>query len=244
MKHRERTYRNNIARNDLKTYQVSVEETDLFISSKSERSRNVAVESIKKHRNTIEKYIKFHPEFLTSLVPLLTYDEIAPPIVKEMIGASGAAGVGPMAAVAGAISEYVGWDIIHGDRNKVIIVENGGDIFINTPDRIITVGIFAGDSPLSHQIALKINPEESPLGICTSSSTVGHSLSFGKADAVCVKSKSTSLADAAATAICNLVKGERDIKRSLDIGLKITGVLGVVIIVGGKIGAVGDIEFV
>jgi hypothetical protein len=126
----------------------------------------------------------------------------------------------------------------------VAIVENGGDIFINAPDRIVSVGIFAGDSPLSYQVALKINPEESPLGICTSSSTVGHSLSFGKADAVCVKSKSTPLADAAATSICNLVTGEGDIKRALDMSLKITGVLGVVIIVGGKIGAIGDVEFV
>jgi hypothetical protein len=83
-----------------------------------------------------------------------------------------------------------------------------------------------------------------PLGICTSSGTVGHSLSFGRADSVCVTSKSASLADAAATAIGNLVKGEGDVKKALEAGAKIEGVLGIVIIIKDKLGACGAIEFV
>lgn len=240
MKYCKRFYRNKIVCNYLNTYQLTIKETDLFISSDSDL-RDIAIKSVQRHRNTIEEYIKFHPEFLTSLLPL-NDDELSPPIIKDMINASRNSGVGPMAAVAGAIAEYVGLDILHSSDN--VIVENGGDIFLNTPDSVIRVGIFAGESPLSYKIALKIKPEDTPLGICTSSSTVGHSLSFGMADAVCVKSKSTSLADAAATSICNLVNREGDIKKALDIGSKIDGVLGIVIIFRNKMGAFGDIELV
>lgn len=240
MKYCERVYRNKISRNYLKTYRVTVKETDLFISSDNDL-RDIAIKSTHRHRNTIEEYIRLHPEFFTSLLPLKT-DKLSPPIIKDMINASSISGVGPMAAVAGAIAEHVGLDIL--DSSDNVIVENGGDIFLNTPDSVIKVGIFAGESPLSYKIALKIKPEDAPLGICTSSSTVGHSLSLGKADAVCIKSKSTSLADAAATSICNSVKREGDIKKALDIGSKIDGVLGIVIIVGNKMGVFGDIELV
>ncbi|NQU03172.1 MAG: UPF0280 family protein [Syntrophaceae bacterium] len=240
MKYCERVYRNKISGNNLTTYQVTVKETDLYISSDNDL-RDIAIKSVYRHRNTIEEYIKFHPEFSTSLIPV-NNDELAPPIIKDMIAAARISGVGPMAAVAGAIAEYVGLDILQSNDN--VIVENGGDIFLNTPGGSVRVGIFAGESPLSNKITLKIEPEETPLGICTSSATVGHSLSFGKADAVCVKSKSAALADAAATSICNLVKREGDIKEALDTGSKIEGVLGIVIIAGKKMGASGDIELV
>ncbi len=240
MKYCERVYRNKISGNNLTTYQVTVKETDLYISSDND-FRDIAIKSVHRHRNTIEEYIKIHPEFSTSLVPV-NNDKLAPPIIKDMIEAARTSGVGPMAAVAGAIAEYVGLDILQSSEN--VIIENGGDIFLNTPVRDVRVGIFAGESPLSYKIALKIKPEETPLGICTSSATVGHSLSFGKADAVCVKSKSTSLADAAATFICNSVKREGDVKEALDTGSKIEGVLGILIIAGNKMGAFGDIELV
>jgi ApbE superfamily uncharacterized protein (UPF0280 family) len=93
-------------------------------------------------------------------------------------------------------------------------------------------------------VSIKVRKEEMPLGVCTSSGTVGHSLSFGCADACCVKSGSAALADAAATAIGNIVKSEKDIQNGLTTGMKIEGVLGIVIIIGGQLGAAGDIELV
>jgi len=127
-------------------------------------------------------------------------------------------------------------------KSSQVIVENGGDIYTNTKDNL-RVGIFAAESPLSNKLVLKIKAEDMPMGICTSSATVGHSVSLGKADAVCVLSRSAALADAAASAIGNLVKKATDIKRAIEIGSRIEGVLGIVIVIGKNMGAYGIVEF-
>jgi len=121
------------------------------------------------------------------------------------------------------------------------MVENGGDLFLNVDGNVL-IGIFAGDSPLSGRIALSVEAKETPLGICTSSGTVGHSLSFGIADAVCIKSKSTALADAAATSVGNLIKRKSDVKKGLERAMSIPGVLGVLIIVGDTLAVQGNME--
>jgi len=124
---------------------------------------------------------------------------------------------------------------------KNIIIENGGDIFMHTTSER-RVAIFAGRSPLSEKVTLEIAPEDMPLGICTSSATVGPSLSFGKADAVCVLSSSAALADAAASRIGNLVRWTQDIKNALEAGAAIPGVQGIVIIMEDKLGGWGKIK--
>jgi len=148
--------------------------------------------------------------------------------------------VGPMASVAGAIAQYVGIDCLEYSEN--VIVENGGDIYMNILNNSVIIGVYAGKSPLSYKVRLKIRAENTPLGICTSSGRVGHSLSFGNADAVCVVSKSAILSDAAATYLCNLVQNDDDIERVLDIGVTIDGVIGLVIINEDKLGVRGEIE--
>ena len=235
--YRERTYRNKILKNDFNNYSVTVRESDLFISTDTDL-REIATRSVLQHRGAIESYIQAYPDFLTSLSPL-KYDESAPGIVRDMLKASTMARVGPMAAVAGAISEYVGRDLVPYSQN--VIIENGGDIFIHSK-RDVHIAIFAGNSPLSWHVSLVVHKEEMPMGICTSSATVGPSLSFGCADAVCVKASSVSLADAAATAIGNNVKSKGDIRRALKEGMKIEQVLGIVIIVADQIGAIGNME--
>ena len=240
MEYAERTYRNRISKGKLTTFHAKVKETDLYISA-DKNYKDIALESVCKCRRNIEEYIKYRPIFLNSLAPV-EKDEFAPPIIRDMIEASRIFGVGPMASVAGAIARYVGTDLLEYSDN--VIIENGGDIFLKLIDNDAHVGIFAGDSPLSYKIALRIKAEDTPVGICTSSGTVGHSLSLGTADAVCVMSKSTPLADAAATFIGNCVKGEGDIKRALDAGSQITGILGILIIVEDKLGAWGKIELI
>jgi ApbE superfamily uncharacterized protein (UPF0280 family) len=158
-----------------------------------------------------------------------------------MVWAGHQAGVGPMAAVAGAVAEHVGTDLL--SQSSEVIVENGGDVFLKTKGPSI-VGIFAGKSPLSLRIGLRVCPENAPISVCTSSGTVGHSKSMGKADAVCVVSRSCCLADALATAIGNIVSIESDIPKGIEFGKQVQGVQGVVIIVNKKIGAWGDIEIV
>lgn len=235
----ERTYRNTVRTDDLKNFEVIVKETDLLVRAERDLSRETR-ESILKYRHQLETYIGVHPEFVRSLVPL-NEDAYAPEMVKEMIRVSTLANVGPMASVAGAMAESVSKDLL--EISKEVIVENGGDIYLAT-SRERTIGIYAGSSPLSFKLGITISPEDSPLGICTSSGTVGPSLSFGKADAVCVLSKSAALADAAATAVGNVVRGGKDVERGLEKGSEIEGVLGTLIIIGEQMGVWGKIRLV
>ena len=232
-----RTYRNVVKTEDLTPFRVTIRETDLFLLANRELESETR-EAVTRYRWQIEQYMRHHPEFSTNLVPVRD-DPHAPKIVREMLKASRLANVGPMASVAGAIAEFVGRDLM--SFSEEVICENGGDIFIvSSKERV--VGIFAGKSPLSLKVGLRIKPGNTPVGVCSSSGTVGHSMSLGKADAVCVLSKSTSLADAAATSIGNLIKGKRDIERALNYGNQIQGVTGVLIIVGEAMGVRGDLE--
>jgi ApbE superfamily uncharacterized protein (UPF0280 family) len=232
------TYRNKIFENSLYSFDVIIDQTDLRVSLDGSYEDNV-FKSVYKYRRYIENYIKERPDFLSSLKPV-DFDELAPPIIKDMIFSSRVVGVGPMASVAGAIAQYVGIDCL--DFSKNVIVENGGDIYMNILNNSVIIGVYAGTSPLSYKVRLNINADTTPLGICTSSGSIGHSLSFGKADAVCVVSKSAVLSDAAATYLCNFVQNNDDIERVLDRGIKIEGVIGLVIIKEDRLGVRGEIE--
>ena len=120
-----------------------------------------------------------------------------------------------------------------------IIIENGEGLL--KTDRVRKVGIFAGQSPLSEKVKIEIQPDRTPIGICTSSGTVGHSLSFGKADAVVIISRDTFLADAAATAVCNRIQTDRDFENALKYAMSIKGVEGVVAILNDKMAIRGDV---
>jgi ApbE superfamily uncharacterized protein (UPF0280 family) len=239
MKYEERTYRSLINKDNLTSYNVKIDESDLFISS-DVNVKDEAFKSLGRHRLSLETYIKNNPDFRTSLLPL-PEDNLSPPIIRDMLSCAKICGVGPMASVAGAISEFVGHDLLRHTEN--IIIENGGDIFIKSKNKL-TASVYAGSSPLSYKVNFIVKPEETPLGICTSSATVGPSLSFGKADAVCVISRSATLSDAAASAIGNKVKSRNDIKTALDYGIKIQGVQGIIIICGSDMGAIGKVELV
>jgi hypothetical protein len=158
-----------------------------------------------------------------------------------MIAAAAATGVGPMAAVAGALAARVGRHLA--PLSPEIIVENGGDIFLAI-SHPATVALYAGASPLSQRVGLHLDPASSPLGVCTSSGTVGHSLSFGQADAACVLAPNAALADAAATALGNRVRGPDTIAPALEWAAGLPEILGAVIIVGKKLGAWGRVELV
>lgn len=223
--------------NELVMFDVCVGETDLQIGCTGDLVSE-ALSAVRKARSIIFHYIKRHPKFESTLKPI-SKDESAPNLIKEMIASGQAAGTGPMASVAGVISQYVGETLL--EKSGQVFVENGGDIYISSDcDR--TIGIFAGDSPLSDKIGIKIAGSKFPLGICTSSGTVGHSLSFGNADAVTVISKNTGLADAVATATANRIRKQSDIEAALEFAMGIDGILGIITIMGDKMGALGDIE--
>jgi ApbE superfamily uncharacterized protein (UPF0280 family) len=129
------------------------------------------------------------------------------------------------------------------DQSQEVVVENGGDCYLKV-DTELQIGVFAGRSELSDRLALRIKPEQTPLGVCTSSGTVGLSLSLGCADAVTVVARSAALADAAATAMGNQVQQEDDIHKAISLAQEIEGVEGAIVILGDQIGAWGEVELV
>ncbi|MFO7601650.1 MAG: UPF0280 family protein, partial [Candidatus Desulfacyla sp.] len=186
----ERNYRKRTHPRGLFSFQVAVRETDLWVCAGRDLEKETR-DLVFASRHQLETYIRSHPGFLHSLLPLKE-DPYAPPLVREMILAAGKVGVGPMAAVAGAIAQQVGEGLLN--LTDQVIVENGGDIFLKA-DRPLTVSIFAGTSPLSERFGILVPTRQMPLGVCASSGTIGHSLSQGIADAVCLLSSSTALAD-------------------------------------------------
>jgi ApbE superfamily uncharacterized protein (UPF0280 family) len=232
-----RTYRHWIEGKDLIPFNVTVRETDLYIRATADLRRK-AHRLVLKYRHHLEKYIEQNPAFLTSLEPIPVPTQ-APHIVREMIEAGQKVGVGPMAAVAGAIAEFVGRELLA--FSPEIIVENGGDIYLKSLTKR-NIGIFAGKSTLTGKIGLEISAQDTPLGICTSSGTVGHSRSFGRTDAVVVLSPSAALADAAATAIGNQVSQAEDIASAIEFSQSLSGLKGVIIIKDDNMGVWGDVK--
>jgi ApbE superfamily uncharacterized protein (UPF0280 family) len=236
--YQQRFYRDWVRRQDLNFIEVIVEETDVLISADKKFAPEKVRPMVEHYRQQIKDYIAKNKVFLTSLEPVKP-DNRAPVIIQDMIRATAIAGVGPMASVAGAVAEYLGKELLK--ECSEVMVENGGDIFIQTK-KVRSIGVYAGDSVLSRKVALKINPQDTPCGICCSSGTVGHSLSFGKADAAVVVADSAILADALATAVCNRVKSKETINDALEFAKKIPGVKGVLIILKDNLSLWGKIQ--
>jgi len=238
--YKSRTYRKWTGAEDLVHFEVVEKETDLAVYADSDL-KIIAGRAVSRLRRDLESYIKLDPKFLYSLEPV-ELKPGAPEIAGIMAAAGAAAGVGPMAAVAGAFSEFVGRELLK--LSKQVIIENGGDIFISS---LIprTIGIYAGEeSPFTGRLAVMIEDAKNGLGVCTSSGTVSHSLSFGKTDATLIISDSAALADAAATATGNAVKSKEDIEKGIEVARSIDGVKGVLITVGDKMGTWGNIKLV
>ncbi|WP_299983186.1 UPF0280 family protein [Desulfobacula sp.] len=234
-----RTYRRQHQKKGLISFDITVKETNLNIQTETDLT-DEAIKSVLTCRNYVETYIKFCPEFATSLVPIHNPGP-APKIICDMIDAGNLTDVGPMAAVAGAVAEYTGLHLLN--YSNEVLVENGGDIFVKSDSETI-FSIYAGDSPFSMTTGILVEKRNKPYGMCTSSGTLGHSKSFGKADAVAVLSDSCSLADAAATALGNRIKKTSDIKLAIDAGKAIQGIQGIAVIKGDHIGLWGDMKLV
>jgi ApbE superfamily uncharacterized protein (UPF0280 family) len=227
-----------------KSYRVDYLETDLWVAVSADTCtpavENYSLDRIFFYRSILDNHIREAPEFLTSLTPLLIKSGVHP-LVHDMYKASEVAGTGPMSAVAGAIAEYICKDLIAQFGFPEVVVENGGDIFMKLTSPA-TISVYAGASPLSDKIGLIIKPEQTPLSVCCSSGTVGHSLSFGTADACVIACSSGALADAFATACCNEVKGLEMVTGVTELMLKKPGVISVVIIKDDKAGLGGNID--
>ena len=229
--------------NKLFKEKLSIDETQINLLT--DIGNNNLTEYITKNRNELKKYILNHPNFLKSLKPI-PFKKNSPKIAKLMINASQIANVGPMAAIAGGISE-ISIDFLINKGSNYSIVDNGGDIaFINNEkNKKVICGIYAGKSPLSGKIAFEFKNNEKSVGICSSSGTVGFSLSYGRSDCVTIIAEKSSIADALATAIANDVNGKTD-NNAVEKGLLTAEkfrkhFIGGLIIVGETIGTIGKL---
>lgn len=213
-------------------------ETQCTIIADKENAIKTAIESIKRNRAQLEEYVSAHPKFLYTLKPVPAPEQ--PLVAKLMAEAAEKANVGPMAAVAGVLADLAVKDMLS-EGCEVAVVEDGGEVSAvsNTP---IDVALAAGDEPLSKRFGFRLT--EFPIGVATSSGRFSHALSFGDAEAATVFCKDAGLADAAATAVGNVVKGEdvnAAIERGIAVAKSIVRVEGVLILYKGNVGTWGKI---
>lgn len=207
-----------------------VKETIVTIGADSDEYIEAAKKAILDQRRLLEGYIIKDPFFKVTLEP---YDvmESAPEIVHKMADAASAMGIGPMGAVAGTIAAYAVEAMLE-EGALYAFVDNGGDIALVT-DRPLVLGIYAGEA-FVRDLALEVQPTNEILGICTSSGTVGPSISFGSADAALVVSGNVSLADAAATALGNVVVDEGTLEEAFGAVRYINGIQGALVVKGDR----------
>ena len=231
-----RIYRADQAAEDLVAWRVVIEETDLHIQAEREL-RELSLATAREARGQVQREIARRPEFLTSLQPLCAPED-AEVVPAVMYAAAAVVGVGPMAAVAGAVAQYVG-ESLEGESREVI-VENGGDVYLHTArERVIAVG--AGESPLSGRVGL-VARAGMVGGVCTSSGTVGYSYSAGRADAALIVAADAALADAAASGLGNRVHGPDDAEGAVAWALGLPGVDGALVVIGATLAAGGKVE--
>lgn len=214
-----------------------LKETIVTIGAACEEHIEVAKETIRSQRELLEAYIQKDPFFKVTLEP---YDvpESAPHIVRRMADACQAVSIGPMGAVAGTIA-WMAVEAMLEAGARYAFVDNGGDIALLT-ERPLVLGIYAGEASIQ-DLALEVQPCDEILGICTSSATVGPSISFGTADAALVVSRNVSLADAAATALGNAVVDEVGVENALDAVREVDGIQGALVVKGDKLAVWGEL---
>lgn len=184
-------------------------------------------------REELEDYIFQDPFFQTTYEPLSVSNN-APLVVKRMSEASIEANVGPMASVAATIA-WSGIEKMQEAGAEFGLIDNGGDIVLFS-NRNVNVGIYAGNAESSGKYAFVIPPQKEILSVCTSSATVGASVSFGSADAVVCFSRNPSKADAWATSLCNVINPENF--ESVNVSQSIFGIYAVI---GNWIGKRGSL---
>jgi len=242
--YKDRTYRQRFDNDRWQSFVLKYKETDVWtgVDKKSFHSEmsGFTMQIIRTLRDAMDIYLHQDPSYALSLTPYDAQTQ-APVIAKRMSEISHIVGVGPMATVAGAFATHIAQALKDRFEIEEIIVENGGDIYADIKNDM-DVCIFAGDSPLSEKIGLHIEATASPLGICTSSGTVGPSLSFGKADAVMIVCKNALLADGYATAFANRIQTTDDISPVLNLIASHKDILSALLVKNDKMGIVGQFE--
>lgn len=240
MEYRERSYRSRFSNDERRWFCVKFLESDLWIGV-DRGSYRASMEAdtyamLVELRRSMDAYLLMDPAYKAALTPYDAGPE-APDILKDMSRVSHKTGIGPMSAVAGAVAKKVAEFL----GTKEVIVENGGDIYAKAASDM-DISVFAGQSPLSEKIGLHIPAADFPLGICTSSGTVGPSLSLGRADAVMIVCKDVLLADSYATAMANRIKTVNDLQPVIDRIQDIPEILGAIAVKDDRMAIAGQFE--
>lgn len=221
-------------------------ETDIWVAFNADKSsdleniRSFTADKCRSLRTMFEDYFKTDPDYELSMQPYHVSDDV-PVLIKELSDLSFNTGVGPMAGIAGLFSREVGISLKDEFKLKDIIVENGGDNYIDVTETL-TVSLFAGKHPLSGKVILKIEPHQCPLGLCSSSGKFGHSKSLGEADLVSVACKNALLADQYATAYANRILSVDDIGTVLDSTSNIEEIMHISVFKDGAFGIRGSLN--
>lgn len=195
-----------------------------------------ATAEIVRQRRILEAYIDRAPRFGSSLEPVEA-DAGAPEIARRMARAARLVGVGPMAAVAGAMAQAAAEAAVDAGAPEAI-VENGGDIYLQAAEEV-TIGLDSGTAALADRLAFSLQPDDTPIAVCSSSGKMGHSMSLGDCDLAVVVAKDAALADAAATLAANLVKTVEQVDSTLERIAGIAGIDGVLIVKHDRVGLAG-----
>jgi len=244
MEYKDRTYRKLFADSSLRSFSVSYKETDLWIGtdagSYSVSMKDYALDIVSQLRNEMDAYLEKDPAYLSALVPYHPMP-VAPMIFHFMSKASAQTGIGPMSTVAGAFDRLVADALCQRYGCRDIVVENGGDIYANV-SHDLDISVFAGQSPLSERVGIHIPAGTFPLGICTSSGTVGPSLSLGKADAMMIVCRDVLLADSYATAMANRIQTVDDLQTVIDLCQSVPEILGALAVKDDRMAICGEFE--
>lgn len=239
-----RTYRDRFRKDRRVYFNAAYRETDLCIGVDKDSWQpdmpGFTLRYIRKLRSKMDRWIEEHPDYARALVPF-TAPANSPEIFRAMSAVAEKSGIGPMSAVAGAVAEEVGQTLKKRFGIREIIVENGGDIYADITEDL-DIAVFAGSSPLSEKTGLHIEAAYAPLGLCTSSGTVGPSLSFGKADAVMIVCRDVKAADTYATAFANRIQTTEDIPDCMEKIREKEDILAAIAIKDDKIGICGQFE--
>lgn len=193
---------------------------------------------IVRQRRILEDYIDRHPDFRHSFEPVELHTD-APEVAQRMARAARLVGVGPMAAVAGAMAQCAGEAGLEAGAREVI-VENGGDIYLRA-DEPVTIGLGTGTVELADRLAFSLQAHDTPISICSSSGQMGHSKSLGECNLATAVARDAALADAAATQAANLVRTIEDVDSALERVAAIEGIEGVMIIKNNRVGLAGQL---
>lgn len=234
-----RFYRELLKRPGFRSFEVVAGESDLWVSVPRERFfeelPDLLLDTLISLRTQILQFGKERPDFLTSLRPV-EVPVLSPAIVKKMAESAKAVGVGPMAGVAGAVNYFLGEKLKELGIEEFMI-ENGGDVYVSS-EREVTLAVVTGNPKVDGKLGLSVPAGE--WGVCSSSSKIGHSLSFGETTIATVICKDPVVSDCAATFLANSRTTEEFISRAENL----KGIYGVLGLLKGRFVIRGNVNLV